>query len=66
MRVNLDMDPRVKTALEHLMEDTAADSMSETIRRAIEVYSTITVKQKSGYELIVRDRDGREKKLILV
>jgi len=57
-RLNLDLHPAVKAQLLDLKERTKADSMSEVVRRAIELYDLVMSTQEKGGKLIIKENPG--------
>lgn len=64
-RLNLDMHPDVKAQLLDLQDRMKADSMSEVIRRAVQVLDTLQQAQASDSVVIIRDRDDNERQLLI-
>jgi Ribbon-helix-helix protein, copG family len=60
------MPEEVKEQLEGLRDITNADSMSEVIRRAIAVYDFLWGEKAAGGVTVVRDKDGKERQLLLL
>jgi hypothetical protein len=65
-RLNLDMHPDIKALVLDLQRRRNADSMSEIIRRAVQVLETLQTEQEKGSVIILRDRDGKETQLLIV
>lgn len=66
-RINLEVPERVRQRIEHLQEMTDADGITDVIRRAIDVYAAIlTASREEGRKVIIRDRDGTERELLIV
>jgi hypothetical protein len=57
-RLNLDLHPDVKAQLLDLKERIKADSMSEVVRRAIELYGYILTEQEKGSKLMIKPDPG--------
>jgi hypothetical protein len=66
VRLNLDMPGEIKEQLEELRDLTHADSMSEVIRRALAVYDCLWAEKVAGGITVIRDKDGKEKQLLLM
>ncbi len=66
VRLNLEISPQVRDRLERLRDDTEAESLTEVIRRALTVYETLINISGQSLEVIIRDKDGEERPLILV
>lgn len=66
-RLNLEMSQAVNERLEKLRDTTDADSLSEVIRKSVAVYDHLwNEKLSKGAELILRQPDGTEEKLVLL
>lgn len=53
--------------MDSLMKVSGAESVTEVIRRALTVYEYVwSVKKKRGAEIIIRERDGTEQKLLVL
>lgn len=63
VRLNLDMSPDMKDRLESLREKTAADSMSEVIRRAVTCYDYLVMNKGV---VVVRDVDGVKREVVIL
>ena len=55
----------VRAKLEILRDDTQADSMTEVIRRSLEVYEFLWSEKKAGGRLVIHNDDG-EKEVVLL
>lgn len=66
IRINLDITPEAKKALQGLQERTEASSLIEVIRRAIALYDLVDSQTEEGNALIVRRMDGTETQIILL
>jgi hypothetical protein len=60
------MPGEIKEQLESLRDLTHADSMSEVIRRAIAVYDFLWVEKSAGGVTVIRDKNGKERELLLM
>jgi len=56
----------VRKRLEALRGRTEADSLAEVIRRALAVYDFLWTERENGAELLVRDPDRTESKVVLL
>jgi predicted transcriptional regulator len=66
-RVNLDFDAGVKQELLELKKEMRADSMAETLRRSMQTCRTLNrLLAPEGAELIVRQADGSETRILIV
>jgi hypothetical protein len=53
--------------LDALRAQTEADTVTEVIRRALSVYDTlVTLQREEGAVVLVRTRDGQERRLLLL
>lgn len=66
VRLNLEVSPHVRERLERLREDTEAESLTEVIRRALAVYESLAEVAGSTKRIIIRDKNGDERELLLV
>lgn len=55
----------VRKQLEHLRDQTNADSLTEVIRRALAVYDLLWTATSEGGKIVIQTRKG-EKELLLV
>jgi len=65
-RLNLELTEEVRKRLEALRGRTEADSLAEVIRRALAVYDFLWTERENGAELLVRDPDRTESKVVLL
>lgn len=66
-RINLEVPDRVRERIEHLRELTEADGITDVIRRALAVYDAVlTASREEGRKVIIRDKDGTERELLIV
>ena len=66
-RLHLEVPDRVRERIEHLRELSDADSITDVIRRALAVYDAVlTASREEGRTVIIRDRDGTERELLIV
>lgn len=61
VRLSLELSPKVRELLEELRTRVGADTLTEVIRRAIALYSTMAELNTEGVRFILRGRDGRER-----
>ena len=66
VRVNLEVDPRVRDRFEHLQRDTDAPSLTEVFRRALQVYEMVVAHEKNSGTFILRHSDGAEERMIIL
>ncbi len=65
-RLNLKLPERMRGRLDALRAQTEADTVTEVIRRALSVYDTlVTLQREEGAVVLVRTRDGQERRLLL-
>lgn len=61
------MPETFRELVEELRVETEADSLTEVIRRAVNLYAhAVRVKKNEGRTLLIRDKDGTERELLLV
>jgi hypothetical protein len=65
VRLNLEVPAAVRDRLERLRDDSGADTLTEVVRRSLEVYEVL-LNREPGAEIVLRMPDGREKVVILV
>jgi len=63
--MNLAMSQRTRERIEALKETLDSDSLSEVIRRSVDLLEVLTERQKKGDAIILRSPDGRETEVIL-
>ena len=67
VKMSIEVPETIKRLIEELRVETGADSMTEVIRRALQLYAHATrVKKVEGRTLFIRDADGTERELLLV
>jgi len=62
--VNLTMSDRTRSRIALLKERLDSDSLSEVIRRSVELLEVLTERQSSGDKIILRAKDGSEQEII--
>lgn len=65
-RLHLEVPMRVREQLERLRDTSGADSITEVVRRSLAVYEAMLTASRDGRVVIVRDKDGTERELLLV
>jgi len=63
--VNLTMSERTRSRIEVLKERLDSDSLSEVIRRSVELLEVLSERQSNGDAIILRATDGSEKEVII-
>lgn len=63
-RLSLEMAESVRKQLEHLRDQTNADSLAEVIRRALAVYDLLRKTAFEGGKIILETRDA-ERELVI-
>lgn len=63
--VNLTMSDKTRARLKDLKERMDCDSLSEVIRRSIELLEVVHGRQTKGDQLIIRSADGTEREIIV-
>lgn len=61
----LNLPIQVRDRLERIRQKTEADSITEVIRRASELYDTLLTVSKRG-RIVIKNKDGTECELLLV
>lgn len=64
-RLTLEVAEAVRKQLEHLRDQTHADSLTEVIRRALAVYDLLWKATSDGGKIVIQTDEG-EKELLLV
>ena len=65
-RLNLRISPNEAAKLKALVAQTDASSSTEVIRRALAVYEHLWQAKDAKKEVVIRDEDGDESKLMLL
>lgn len=65
-RLNLVIHQRVREQVERLRDRMGADTLSEAVRRAVGMVEMITDHVRGGGVIVLRDRDGAERELLLM
>lgn len=65
VRLTLDLRSDIREKLDNLQNKIGADSMTETIRRAIIIYNLLCDEKNKGNTIIFRTPDGEEERLII-
>ena len=63
--MNLAMSERTRARIEGLKETLDSDSLSEVIRRSVELLEVLSERQANGDTIILRSPDGIEKEVII-
>lgn len=64
VRLSLEVSIAVRDCMEDLQDRTGAESLTEVVRRALAVYSTVLDASEAG-RLVWKNRDGSEHRVIL-
>lgn len=64
-RLNVELDGTTKKRLDRLKRRTEADSLTQVIRRALQLYELLTEHDRAGGELVLRN-DRSEKTVVLL
>jgi hypothetical protein len=65
-RLNLELTEEANKALENLRVRTKAESVTEVIRRAINLYDFVKSTLAPGEKIIIRHTSGDERELIIL
>jgi len=65
IRLNLDLSEITTNRLESVRVRTNADSKTEVVRRAIQIYDALLTMSANG-SIIFRDTDGTEQKILIL
>lgn len=63
--MNLTMSDRTRARIESLKEKLDSDSLSEVIRRSVELLEILSERQEKGDAIILRSQDGAEIEVII-
>lgn len=66
IRFNLEVAPEVRANAELLKAATGADSLTEVVRRSLVVHLKLVTMVANGETVLIRDRNGVERELVLV
>lgn len=65
-RLSLELPLSVREDLEGIRDFTRADSLSEAVRRAIEVYELVLTARAAGNSVYVQDRETGERTEVVI
>jgi hypothetical protein len=65
-RLNLRISVEDEKRLDDLVKLSAAPSITEVIRRSLAVYEHLLKSNRAGKQIVVRDKDGTERNLLLL
>lgn len=60
------MSQELHGKVENLRDELEADSVTELLRRSLAVYIFLWEAKKKGGELVVKEKGGKEKNLVLL
>ena len=63
--MNLAMSERTRARIMALKENLDSDSLSEVIRRSVELLEILTERQQKGDTIILRSPEGKETEVIV-
>ncbi len=63
-RVTVEMDVRTFARLEKIQESTESDSMTETVRRSLQLYDILLEAKKDGFAVLVK-KDDKETEIVV-
>jgi hypothetical protein len=67
VRLNLELPEATMRAIHDLRDRLEAESVTETLRRAVDTYRTIlSLTERPGARLFVREVDGTEREIVLL
>lgn len=66
VRLILYLQPALKDKVVRAKERLGAPSVSEVVRRAINLFDVVEPKLTEGCSVLIRDRDGNEKEIIII
>lgn len=65
-RVQFDFAPGALERLDELVTSTGAASRAEVVRRALALFEKVMTAQQHGEEILLRDREGTEQRIVIV
>lgn len=66
VRVSLRLSKEVKAHLDDVCERSSSESLTEVIRRSLALYDTLLDESSNGSTVILRDKEGKEKEIMLI
>ncbi|SMX27308.1 hypothetical protein TRP8649_01411 [Pelagimonas phthalicica] len=64
--MNLAMSERTRSKIEALKERLDSDSLSEVIRRSVELLEILSDRQSNGDTIVLRTPEGKETEVIIL
>ena len=64
-RLNLVVDQATRERIEAIQEQTGADTMSESVRRAVAIYERMLTLTSDGAEIVLRTTEGAERIIMI-
>jgi len=65
-RLNLEINQDTHDRMLWLRDDTGAASITETVRRALQLYEVIRKAQNGGESFLIEDADGNVREFVLL
>ena len=65
LRMNVDVHPEVKAQIQDIQERTRADSMSEVLRRAVQLYDVLLQAQEANGTIVINPKQGVPREVVL-
>lgn len=63
---NMSLPEKTRRQLEELVERREASSMTEIVREAISLYSTVAEAVENGCEVFIKKKDGSIERVVLI
>jgi hypothetical protein len=64
-RLTLKMPEAVRKQMEHVTDQTHAQSLTEVIRRALAVYGLLRKAAAAGSQIVIKTKTGSERELVI-
>jgi ribbon-helix-helix CopG family protein len=66
VRLNLDLTVSVRKQLEQLKDRTGAESLSEVLRRALELYDRMDGQVRDGWKVMLVGPGGEQREVVIL
>jgi Ribbon-helix-helix protein, copG family len=64
-RIHLSLPESLLNRLQEIQRDTHANSLTEVVKAALQLYAAAVEEHKSGGQVCFKDKEGRERQLAL-
>ena len=65
-RLTLELPEPIRNRLEEMRDETMADTLSEVVRRALQLFDFVTTCSQQGAHVLVRNEKGQETDLLIL